>query len=298
MIPLKDNIPTSRFPILTVLLIVANVAVFVWQTQFSAPDDAVLNRAGLESGIDQSAVEFGAIPYRVTHPSQSDCFLGYVPQGEQAVAPEIVCEGTEELAAAERVAGEALDENGTRTTVPEPAPLDQAAWWVTLITALFMHGGILHLGGNMLFLWIFGGNIEDSMGRGRFLLFYALAGLISIYAQSLIDPASTVPTIGASGAVAGVLGGYALLYPHARVLSLVIIIFFVTLIEIPAMILLGIWFVLQFLPAIGQTALTDLAGGDSVAYLAHVGGFVFGLVAIKLFADRRRIASGGGGIAY
>ena len=193
------------------------------------------------------------------------------------------------------MAGEPLNEDGTRTTVPEPAPLDQAAWWVTLITALFMHGGILHLGGNMLFLWIFGNNIEDSMGRGRFVLFYALAGLISVYAQSLIDPGSTVPTIGASGAVAGVLGGYALLYPHARVLSLIIIIFFVTLIEIPAMILLGIWFVLQFLPAIGQTALTDLAGGDSVAYLAHVGGFVFGLAAIKLFADRRRVTPAAAG---
>ena len=150
----------------------------------------------------------------------------------------------------------------------------------------------------MLFLWIFGGNIEDSMGRGRFLLFYALAGLISVYAQSLIDPASTVPTIGASGAVAGVLGGYALLYPHARVLSLVIIIFFVTLIEIPAMILLGIWFVLQFLPAIGQTALTDLDRRRLGRLPSAHRRVRVGLVAMKLFADRRRIASGGGGIEY
>ena len=294
MIPLKDNIPTGRFPILTMLLIVANVAVFVWQTQFTAPDDAVLKRAGLESGIDQSAVEYGAIPHRITDPAQSECFLGYVPQGSKNVSPEIVCEGSEELADAERVAGQPVQEDGAQTTIPAPAPLDQAAWWVTLLTAMFMHGGILHLAGNMLFLWIFGANVEDSMGRGRFLLFYALAGLISVYAQSALDPASTVPTIGASGAVAGVLGGYALLYPHARVLSLIIIIFFVTLVEIPAMILLGIWFVLQFLPAIGQTALTDLAGGDSIAYMAHVGGFVFGLAAIKLFADRRRVTPGGG----
>ena len=126
------------------------------------------------------------------------------------------------------------------------------------------------------------------MGRPRFILFYVLAGVISVYAQSAVDPASTVPTIGASGAVAGVLGGYALLYPRARVLSLVIIIFFVTLIEVPAMILLGIWFILQFIPAIGQTALTDLAGGDNIAYLAHVGGFIFGLLAIKLFVAGRR----------
>ena len=158
---------------------------------------------------------------------------------------------------------------------------------MTVLAALFMHGGILHLGGNMLFLWIFGNNIEDRLGRPRFLLFYLLAGLISLYAQALVDTSSTVPTIGASGAIAGVLGGYALLYPRARVLTLIFIIFFVTLIEIPAMIMLGIWFVLQFLPAIGQTSITDLAGGDSVAYLAHVGGFIFGLAAIKLFARRR-----------
>ena len=151
-----------------------------------------------------------------------------------------------------------------------------------------MHGGILHLAGNMLFLWVFGNNIEDSMGRPRFLLFYLLAGLVAVYAQALVDPGSTVPTIGASGAVAGVLGGYALLHPGARVLTLIFLVFFVTLIEIPAVILLGIWFVLQFLPAIGQTAISDLAGGDSVAYLAHVGGFVFGLAAIRLFVNRVR----------
>lgn len=286
MIPLKDNIPTSRFPILTVVLIVINVAVFVWQTQFTT--DPQLSEVGLSSGIDQSAVEFGAIPYRVTHPGQSECALGYVPRGDERVSAEIVCEGTPELAEAERIAGSPLSKTrGETTLVPEPVPLDQAAWWVTLLTALFMHGGILHLAGNMLFLWIFGNNIEDAMGRPRFILFYVLAGVISVYAQSAVDPASTVPTIGASGAVAGVLGGYALLYPRARVLSLVIIIFFVTLIEVPAMILLGIWFVLQFVPAIGQTALTDLAGGDNIAYLAHVGGFIFGLLAIKLFVAGR-----------
>ena len=264
MIPLKDNIPTSRFPILTVALIVINVAVFVWQTQFSTNPE--LQRAGLETGIDQSAVEYGAIPYRITHPDDEACAL--VP-GQQGA--EIACEGQAEF------------EQASQTL-----PLDQAAWWITLITSMFMHGGILHLGGNMLFLWIFGNNIEDSMGRLRFLLFYGLAGLIAIYGQSLIDTSSTVPTIGASGAVAGVLGGYALLHPQARILTLVIVIFFVTLIEVPALIVLGIWFVLQFIPAIGQTAITDLAGGDGVAYVAHVAGFAFGLAAIKLFANRHR----------
>ena len=154
---------------------------------------------------------------------------------------------------------------------------------------MFMHGGMLHIAFNMLFLWIFGNNIEDSMGRGRFVLFYLLAGLTAAYAQALLDTNATVPAIGASGAVAGVLGGYLLLYPHARVLTLVFIIFFVTLIEIPAVVMLGIWFALQFLPAIGQLATPDVAGGG-VAYFAHVGGFVFGLAAIKLFANRYREA--------
>jgi membrane associated rhomboid family serine protease len=156
---------------------------------------------------------------------------------------------------------------------------------------MFMHGGILHLGGNMLFLWIFGNNIEDSLGRPRFLLFYLLAGAVAVYAQAAIDPASTVPTIGASGAVAGVLGGYALLHPRARVLTLVFIIFFITLIEVPAFIVLGVWFVLQFVPALGQTALSEAGDGGGVAYFAHVGGFAFGLLAIKLFALRSRARS-------
>ena len=156
---------------------------------------------------------------------------------------------------------------------------------------MFMHGGILHIAFNLLFLWVFGNNIEDSMGRGRFVLFYLLAGIAAAYAQALLDTNATVPAIGASGAVAGVLGGYLLLYPHARVLTLVFIIFFVTLIEIPAVVMLGIWFVLQFLPAIGQVATPDVsASGGGVAYFAHIGGFVFGLAAIKLFANRYRAA--------
>jgi membrane associated rhomboid family serine protease len=281
LIPLRDNIPTLRFPVITVALIVINVAVFIWQWQF--PLDKDLERAGLTSGIDQSSVEYGAIPYRLTHPSDSKCFLGAVKQSDGSRAAEIVCEGTPELRQAEAFGERAV----ARGVDAGPVPLDQAPWLLTVLTAMFMHGGILHIAGNMLFLWIFGNNVEDSMGRPRFLLFYLLAGLISLYAQALIDTSSTVPTIGASGAIAGVLGGYALLYPQARVLTLIFIIFFVTLVEIPAVILLGVWFVLQFLPAIGQTAVTDLAGGDSVAYLAHVGGFIFGLAAIKLFARRR-----------
>jgi membrane associated rhomboid family serine protease len=278
LIPLKDNLPTDRFPVLTVILIALNVAIFIWQTQF--PTDRQLDQIGFTS-IDQSALEYGAIPYRVTHPDKGECFIGAVPERNVTqLQAEVLCQGTSQLRQAE--------EASAQGTAPEPLPLNQAAWWVTLFTSMFMHGGILHLAGNMLFLWIFGNNIEDSMGRARFILFYLLAGLIAVYAQSLLDTSATVPTIGASGAVAGVLGGYALLHPQARVLSLIFIVFFVTLIEVPAYIILGIWFVLQFIPAIGQTAIPDIAGEGGVAYWAHLGGFVFGLAAIKLFANRHR----------
>ncbi len=152
---------------------------------------------------------------------------------------------------------------------------------------MFMHGGILHIVFNMLFLWIFGNNIEDSMGPGRYLLFYLLAGLAAVYTQAALDPDGTLPMIGASGAVAGVLGAYALLLPRARVLTAIILIFFVTLIEIPAFVMLGIWFVLQFVPAIGQVAVPDVAGEGGVAYFAHVGGFLFGLALVKLFVLKR-----------
>jgi membrane associated rhomboid family serine protease len=279
LIPLKDNIPTGRFPILTVLLIAVNIAVFGWQLSFSS--DRASNPELRELGIperDENTLEYGAIPYRLTHPGK-DCAVGtVVHQGE--LRPEVVCQGTPEYREADALA--------VKRGAPFE-PLDSPPWWATVITSMFMHGGILHIAFNMLFLWVFGNNVEDSMGRGRFVLFYLLAGAAAAYAQALLDTNATVPAIGASGAVAGVLGGYLLLYPHARVLTLVFIIFFITLIEIPALIMLGIWFALQFLPAIGQLATPDVsAGGGGVAYFAHIGGFVFGLAAIKLFADRYR----------
>src|SRR4029078_6329040 len=177
-------------------------------------------------------------------------------------------------------------------SLPDFAPLDSPPWWATVFTSMFLHGGFLHIAFNMLFLWIFGNNVEDSMGRPRFLLFYLLAGVVAAYVQSLLSADSTVPAIGASGAIAGVLGGYLLLYPRARVLTVVFIIFFVTLIEIPAVIMLGIWFALQFLPAVGQVG-TDAVSGGGVAYWAHVGGFAFGLAAIKLLAHRYRAIGAG-----
>jgi membrane associated rhomboid family serine protease len=162
------------------------------------------------------------------------------------------------------------------------------AIWLTIVTAMFMHGGLLHLGGNMLFLWIFGNNVEDSMGPARYVAFYLLAGLAATAAQTVVDPNSPVPNIGASGAVAGVLGGYLLLFPRARVITVVFIIFFFTILELPAMLFLAIWIGEQLLfGALGLTSGTG-NGGGGVAYFAHIGGFAFGLAAIKLFASERR----------
>jgi membrane associated rhomboid family serine protease len=260
-----------------VLLIAANIAVFAWQvTQPSAPNSSDSPPIPGLSQQDETTLTYGAIPYRLTHPGK-DCAVETQLVAPGSARQSIVCEGTPEYKRAQREPEIRLQE------------LDSPPWWVTVFTSMFMHGGILHIGFNMLFLWIFGNNVEDSMGRARFVLFYLLAGIVAAYAQALLDTNGTLPAIGASGAIAGVLGGYLLLYPHARVLTLVFIIFFVTLIEIPAVIMLGIWFVLQFLPAIGQLATPDVSTtGGGVAYFAHIGGFVFGLAAIKLFADRYR----------
>jgi membrane associated rhomboid family serine protease len=150
---------------------------------------------------------------------------------------------------------------------------------------MFMHGGLLHLAGNMLFLWIFGNNIEDSMGRVRFVAFYLAGGVVALLAQTALEPDSMVPTIGASGAVAAVLGGYAVLYPRARVFTLVIIILFITVIELPALLVLGLWFVIQLLYGAAELA-QPVGGAGGVAYFAHIGGFAFGMLLIRAVANR------------
>jgi rhomboid family protein len=273
LLPLKDNVPTTRFPIVTILLIVINLAVFGWELSLSssANSNQLLHQAGINQR-DEAEIEGGAIPYRITHPGK-DCAVG----ADRTRRPQIVCEGTSDYDRALT-----LHEQGRAPFVP----LDSPPWWQTVFTAMFLHASWLHVLGNMLFLWIFGNNIEDSMGRVRYVLFYLLAGIAACYAQAAIDPSSTGPTLGASGAIAGVLGGYILLHPRARVLTLLFLFLFVTLVEIPAVVMLGIWFILQAIPAVTQFSSPDVAGGG-IAYLAHVGGFVFGLVAIKLFANRR-----------
>ena len=243
MIPLKDNIPTDRFPLVTVALILANIAVYILLTRHGG---------SLTSGPDtHEVVKYGAIPFAITHPGWH---CGVTPDGTA-----LRC---------------------LHAGLPGALPT-----WQTVFTAMFMHASILHIAGNMLFLWIFGNNVEDAMGHVRFLVFYLLAGLAAMALQVAVDPSSTAPAIGASGAIAGVLGAYMLLYPRARVITLVFIIFFVTILEVPAVVLLGFWFLLQVL--YGQAQLSDPTGGGGVAYFAHIGGFVAGMALIVLMGGRR-----------
>lgn len=159
-------------------------------------------------------------------------------------------------------------------------PLLQARAFASLFTSMFAHGSFLHLGSNLLFLWIFGNNVEDVMGRGRFVAFYLLCGVAAAGAQIVSHPASDIPMVGASGAIAGVLGAYFLLFPRARVLTLVPIFVFLRLVWLPAVFFLGIWFFFQIIGGLGS------GEGPGVAFWAHVGGFVAGLVLVKPFAGR------------
>ena len=233
MFPLRDNIPTDRFPVVTVALIVLNVIVyfFLQDGRLGLPQDGL--------GGDWPVPTYAAIPCEVT--GRDPCV----------------------------------------TTTGGPDTI------VTLFTSMFMHGSILHLGGNMLFLWIFGNNVEDSMGPVKFVVFYVLGGLAADAAQILTGPGSDVPTIGASGAVAAVLGGYLLLFPRARVVTLVFIVFFFTILELPAILFLGIWIIQQGLFAYFDL-LQPAGGAGGVAYFAHIGGFLFGLLLIRVFASERR----------
>jgi membrane associated rhomboid family serine protease len=155
---------------------------------------------------------------------------------------------------------------------------------LTIFTSMFVHGGLLHVGGNMLYLWIFGKSVEDAMGHGRFLVFYLVCGLGAAAAQYLQDPASAIPMVGASGAVSGILGAYLLLHPRARIWTLVIVGFFVRVIPVPALIVLGFWVVLQFVNGVLTLARGDVGG---VAFLAHLGGFVTGLLLLGAFRRPR-----------
>jgi membrane associated rhomboid family serine protease len=205
--------------------------------------------------FNEIVIDYGAIPYEFTHPG-SECDL---------------------------VRG------GAALACGDDLPGSQPPTILTALTSMFMHGSLLHIGGNMLFLWIFGNNVEDSMGPVKFIAFYILGGLAALAAQIVVSPDAAVPTVGASGAVAAVLGGYILLHPRARVVTLIFIVIFFTIIELPAMVLLGLWFLQQVVFGALDYAQPTGGGGGGVAYFAHIGGFLFGLLMIKVFSDRERV---------
>jgi rhomboid family protein len=260
--PVKDNIPTDRFPFVTIALIAVNVIVYLL---------AIRHGGSLINGPDsQEVVKYSAIPYALTHPGMHCAeFAQQTSIGAQSVG--VFCNG-------QTLPDGTIAHVSAQGTIPT---------WETPFTAMFMHASILHIAGNMLFLWIFGNTIEDAMGSVKFFFFYILGGLAALALQVAIAPDSTVPTLGASGAIAAVLGGYILVYPRARVLTLVFIILFFTVIELPAVVMLGIWFALQAL--YGAANLTNpTGGGGGIAYFAHIGGFAFGLLTVRLLVTKVR----------
>lgn len=221
MIPLYDTVRTRKFPLVNILLIAANVLVFLYELQLSP------------SALQRFVFAWGLVPVRL---------------------------------------------------VSEPA-----AAWVTIFTSMFMHGGWFHLISNMWFLYIFGDNVESRMGGVRYLVFYLLSGVAAALLQTYILPTSQVPTIGASGAIAGVLGAYLVSFPRSRIASLVPILFIFTIIEIPAAIFLLLWFVSQIYS--GLFAIQG-ANASGIAWWAHIGGFVFGMLTVSFFARRTIYRSG------
>ena len=164
--------------------------------------------------------------------------------------------------------------------------------WPTVLTSMFLHGGFLHVAGNMLYLWIFGDNVEDRMGHGRFIVFYLLCGIAAALAQTMMAPDSMVPMVGASGAIAGVMGAYFILYPHSRIVTLVTLLVFWQIMEIPAIVFLGIWFLMQFLSGVGSIATATSHGpAGGIAFWAHVAGFAAGIIGVWVFKrpERQRV---------
>ena len=251
MIPISDSNPTRRVPWVTIGLIVVNVVVFLlWAPSLRTRNQATYFHCN------------ALVPYEVTH--QTNLAEG----------------GADARAALAEDYGE--DAAPLQRALRERCP--DKSWALALLVSMFLHGGWLHLGGNMLYLWIFGNNVEDRLGRLSYLGFYLMGGIAADGLQNAYGPTSTEPTLGASGAVAAVLGAYLLLFPRARVRTLVFLLVFVTWIKLPAVVVLGGWFLLQLFSGIGSIG----EQGSGVAYWAHVGGFVFGyLVALLFYRDRR-----------
>jgi membrane associated rhomboid family serine protease len=168
-----------------------------------------------------------------------------------------------------------------------PADIVAGHNWITIFSAMFLHAGLLHISGNMLFLSVFGPEIEDVMGAGRYLSFYVLGGLAATFAQIIVDPSSTIPNLGASGAIAAVMGAFIITYPRDRIRTVLFIGWFVRVTFIPAMFLIGFWFLIQLFSEVGSLVEVQRGG---VAYMAHIGGFIFGIVAARIFEDPQRLA--------
>jgi hypothetical protein len=212
MIPIRDENPTRKTPVVTYLFILVNVIVFIFQTLFGSQDTT-------------TAYEFALVPNRfINNPS-----MGNV---------------------------------------------------LNIFSSMFMHAGLAHIGGNMLYLWIFGDNVEDAMGKGRYFIFYILGGITASLTHILTNPSSQIPTVGASGAIAAVLGAYLILYPRQRVVTIIPLGFFMRITMLPASIVLGMWFVLQFFQGVMTLGGPDVGG---VAFWAHIGGFVAGVILANLF---------------
>jgi membrane associated rhomboid family serine protease len=247
MIPIRDANPTRRMPVLTLGLITANVVIFLlWQPTF-----------GSQREQDLFFFCHAQIPYEVTH--QVNLAAG----------------GAQARAALEQQLGSGA--GALQDLLQRECP--DKSWLSSMFLAMFLHGGWLHIGGNMLFLWVFGNNVEDRLGYVVYPLFYVLGGLAASGLQIAFDPSSVVPSLGASGAIGAVLGAYAVIFPHARVTTLVLF-FFITVVEVRAGFVLAAWFLFQVFAGVGQLG-SDLVGG--VAYWAHVGGFVFGAAVAWLF---------------
>lgn len=221
MIPYKDDNPTRTFPFVTILIIMSNIIIFLWE--ITSPQ-----------GIEKTVYDYGAIPQYITTFDKS-----------QPIHPIL-----------------------------------------TVFTSMFMHGGLFHLGGNMLYLWIFGNNIEDKLGHLRFLFFYLFCGITAAYSHALIDQNSLTPMIGASGAISGILGAYLLLFPGAGVYTIIFLGFFVHIVKIPALVVIGFWAIVQFINGLLSTGLIKQGG---IAWFAHIGGFLSGLITIKLWLPRKRL---------
>jgi len=230
VLPIKDNVPTRTFPVVTVALIAVNVLVWIWEVTGTPVDADVFHYGYYPCSLDGPCVEPAVLVHHV-------------------------------------------------------------AWYEGVFTSMFMHGSWIHIGGNMLFLWIFGNNVEDAFGHVRFLFWYLAAGLAAAAAQTAVTLAfaapagASIPNVGASGAIAGVLGAYLVLLPGASVLTAFIIVVIVFLREIPAVLFLGLWFLFQLWE--GSFSILQPQAGGGVAFFAHIGGFLFGVATVRLLATQR-----------